>query len=170
MPTVSAAKTGKKPKQVVPHGSDAADGSDSDSDSDTDSTSWLARTDISRALKRPSKNTWTVGLNKCRTEIKHVLKGSFEHGMTHIAMGNGVCITDPKKTASMVTPFGSQGIDQIALGALIAAAEDLGYDGANDIAHRLEAGSERRYVAPLRSYVSTPPDLRSFILIYIWHF
>lgn len=162
MPVVSATKMHKKPKQVAQGGSDA-EGSetDSNSDSDSDSTPWMARTDISRALKHVSKNTWNVRLNKCRKEVKQVLKASFEHGMTHIAMGDGICITDPgdlEETDAMVTPLGSQGIDQISLGALIGAAEDLGYVWENDIAHRLEAGSERHYVAPLRSYVSNLPS------------
>ncbi|OSD02199.1 hypothetical protein PYCCODRAFT_410046 [Trametes coccinea BRFM310] len=40
--------------------------------------------------------------------------------------------------------------------ALINAAEEQGYDGQFDVAHRLEAGSELQYINPLCNYVSTP--------------
>lgn len=53
------------------------------------------------------------------------------------------------------TPFGVQGLENYALDALIAAAENLQYDGENDIAHRLKAGSSAQYIDPLCAYVRT---------------
>lgn len=151
MPAISTGKAITKPsKQVL--SKQAAEFSESDSDSD--SIPWLPRTDISRALKKVTKNTQSVGLNDCRIEMKRVLRTSFEIGIGNLAMGYGPALTDPEEAKEMVTPFASQGIDQISLGALILAAKRLGYDQDYDIAHRLEEGSERHYVAPLRNYVS----------------
>ncbi len=162
MPAISAAKTMAKPSKQV--SSKPAEYSDSESDSDA--ILWLPRTDISRALKKVTKNTQSVGLNNCRIEMKRVLRTSFELGTVYFAMGYGPVLTDPDEAATMVTPFGTQGIDQISLGALISAAKSLGYDEDYDIAHRLEEGSERHYVAPLRNYVSyhSPRVLLDYIL------
>ncbi|KAI0824322.1 hypothetical protein BC628DRAFT_1307634 [Trametes gibbosa] len=153
MPAISAGKAITKPsKQAL--SKQAAEFSESETDSDSDSIPWLPRTDISRALKKVTKNTQSVGLNDCRIEMKRVLRTSFGIGISNLAMGYGPALTDPEEAKEMMTPFASQGIDQISLGALILAAKRLGYDQDYDIAHRLEEGSERHYVAPLRNYTA----------------
>lgn len=90
-------------------------------------------------------------------EITAVMHRSFEIGQLMIAFGrDGDSELTVSGVATMTTPMvpgANSGLDRIAHEALIAAAEEHGFDGEFDIAHRLEEGSLRLYIEPLRAYV-----------------
>ncbi|KAI0639526.1 hypothetical protein C8Q77DRAFT_71064 [Trametes polyzona] len=118
----------------------------------TDDTPWLDRTDISSALKQASANTWTFHIRSCESaEMQRVLHASFDRGIRYLALG-GVRLKTPDEAENLVTPFGLHGMERISLGALITSAEALGYNAEYDIVQRLQTGSERKYIAPLRTY------------------
>ncbi|KAI0630882.1 hypothetical protein C8Q77DRAFT_1211794 [Trametes polyzona] len=122
---------------------------------DTDGTiPWLPHTYINTALRALTKNTWGLSLKLCSPEIQRVMREGFERGMAYLALGSGIPLNHPTDAAGMVTPFGLHGMEQISLGALITAADALGYDSEYDIADHLERGNERDYIAPMRSYTA----------------
>ncbi|CDO75781.1 hypothetical protein BN946_scf184792.g3 [Trametes cinnabarina] len=121
---------------------------------DDESTPWLAHTDISNALRKASANTYSLSLSHCGPEIRRVMQTSFERGKAIIALGDGTDYLKPEQVEGMHTPFEARGLDRIAISAIIAAAEDLGYGNAYDIADRLERGSEQKYIAPMRAYTA----------------
>lgn len=157
MPTISAGKPLiAKPSGYIRVSEQSEEGANSDASDDEPAVAWLPHTDITRALKRKSENRFGINIKKCPDEVQEVLRASFDRGMILLAFGDGTVYPDIAvlQSESFVTPFEMQGIERISLDALITAAETLGFDGQYDIADRLETGSEREYIGPLRSYVS----------------
>ncbi|KAI0823923.1 hypothetical protein BC628DRAFT_489318 [Trametes gibbosa] len=156
IPKISAGKplrghASSGPPRSMSPGDDASGKSDTDNSSNQQ---WLPHTDISGALTQPSSNIYSVFLRRCTPAIKNVLHASFDRGKRIIAMGDDIVYADIKAIETIPTPFGMRGMEQIALRALITAADNLGYDGQHDIADRLEHGSEELYIAPMRYYTA----------------
>ncbi|KAI1782496.1 hypothetical protein LXA43DRAFT_1103932 [Ganoderma leucocontextum] len=119
---------------------------------------WLTRTDISEALTPASGKSWKLSKSRLRSEMSRVLDEGIRLAVIALQVGK----YDINMDDINYTPFGVQGLEQYALDALISAAESLEYDGENDIAHRLEAGSSPKYIDPLCAYVAK--RLRSYRL------
>ncbi|KAI1782102.1 hypothetical protein LXA43DRAFT_1104765 [Ganoderma leucocontextum] len=119
---------------------------------------WLTRTDISEALTPASGKSWKLSKSRLRPEMSRVLDEGIRLAVIALQVGK----YDINMDDVNYTPFGVQGLEQYALDALISAAEALEYDGENDIAHRLEAGSSPEYIDPLCAYVAK--RLRSYRL------
>ena len=113
---------------------------------------WLLRTDISTALSQSSSKSWNLKKSKLRSEMSKVIDEGIRQAK--IALLFGQYDIDLNVTGTQYTPFGVQGLENYAIDALILAAKTLQYDGENDIAHRLEAGSSAEYIDPLCGYVS----------------
>lgn len=111
---------------------------------------WMARTDISSGLTA-SGRSFTVNLATMQEPMASVVRLAINLAMIHIVFG----IPDiPNKKAPPYTLFDHTGLAQFSIDALIAAAEEKGFQGQYDVAHRLEAGSEVEYILPLCNYVS----------------
>ena len=92
--------------------------------------------------------------------IQALLRRAVDLGEVYLVLGvppndeNGSTTID--EAASMHTPFSIMGLHFYALTALLHAAEEFGYsEKEGDIGHRLQHGSEKEYVKPLRTHVST---------------
>ncbi|KAI1783378.1 hypothetical protein LXA43DRAFT_1047063, partial [Ganoderma leucocontextum] len=120
---------------------------------------WLSRTDISDALSAASGKSWKISKSRLTPQMSSVVDEAIRLATIALQFGK-YDIGDINDI--QYTPFGVQGLEQYALDALILAAENLEYDGENDIAHRLEAGSHPEYVDPLCAYVAK--RLRSYRL------
>ncbi|OSC97723.1 hypothetical protein PYCCODRAFT_1481116 [Trametes coccinea BRFM310] len=119
----------------------------------SDSTPWLSRTDISTGLKKVSRNTWTVNISSVREPMSSVMRRAIHLAELYFVFGlpgNADDAATPPYTAFQVN-----GPSQLAIDALIDAAVELGYDKEHDVAHRLEDGSESRYINPLCNYVAS---------------
>lgn len=118
-----------------------------------DTRPWKERTKLVLSMLRKKP---VIHLKAQSPEITTVLHRSFEIGQLIIAFGRDV---DSKMTVSEVSTMynpmapGANGLDYIALEALITAAEEQGFDGEFDIAHQLEEGSVKYYIEPMRNYV-----------------
>lgn len=141
----SLSRTIKKEDVLTSCYSDAPTGKDS-----ADDTPWLPRTNLKIYMK--SKKTAVIGLKDQDPELQKVIHASYEFGKLALVVGNpnGLLEMSNEAVLKMSTPFGTRGLEHIALLALIRAAERNGYDGEFDIAHRLEAGSETLYIEPLQ--------------------
>ncbi|CDO78050.1 hypothetical protein BN946_scf184749.g3 [Trametes cinnabarina] len=116
-----------------------------------DSTPWLSRTDISTGLKRVSRNTWTVNISTVREPMSSVMRRAIHLAELYFVFGLPGHANEP---VPPYTAFQVNGPSQLAIDALIDAAVELSYDREFDVAHRLEEGSESRYINPLCNYVS----------------
>ncbi|KAI1782524.1 hypothetical protein LXA43DRAFT_1068653 [Ganoderma leucocontextum] len=125
---------------------------------DGEARPWLPRTNISDALSAASGKSWKIGKTGLRSEMSGVVDEGIRLATITLQFGK----YDINIESMQYTPFGVQGLEQYALDALISAAENLKYDGENDIAHRLEAGSSAEYIDPLCAYVAK--RLRSYRL------
>ncbi|KAI0765847.1 hypothetical protein BD413DRAFT_615387 [Trametes elegans] len=105
--------------------------------------------DISSALQTRSRNTYLLKIKGLGREMNDVVHHAFTKARLFLTLGYGNIIEDPEETSQMPTPVGLKGIELLALEALIAAAEERGYDSQYDIADRLERGDEQLYVMPL---------------------
>ncbi|KAI0764278.1 hypothetical protein BD413DRAFT_494772 [Trametes elegans] len=133
------------------------DAENSESDlSDHDEFDWKPRTTISRGLKPSSASKWEVQIKPVSKEMKAVMRNSFGRAELLIAIGDpdGSQYLDITDIQNLTTPFERAGVENICRAALIASAEQLGYDGELDVAHRLEHGSEKYYITLLTSYTA----------------
>ncbi|KAI0825389.1 hypothetical protein BC628DRAFT_1419347 [Trametes gibbosa] len=111
---------------------------------------WMARTDISSGLTRVGR-TCNVNILGIQEPMASILRLAISLAEAHIVFG----IPDiADRHDPPYTPFELTGLAQFSIDALIMAAEQKGYDGEYDIAHRLEAGSEAEYILPLSNYVT----------------
>ncbi|KAI0629505.1 hypothetical protein C8Q77DRAFT_1161114 [Trametes polyzona] len=120
---------------------------------DSGEVAWLTHTDISNALEVQSKKKWKLGLKELGPEMGKVVRASFDRAKILLALGNGTVYGDPDQLDHSSTPFESQGMENVALTALVVAAEHLGYGEPYDIADRLETDHSERYTIPLCAYV-----------------
>lgn len=115
---------------------------------------WLPRTEIEVIRGRRSINMKMTEQNPVMQQVLHC---AFKSGDRIIAFGakdEPVLDMDSAAIRALVTPFEKDGLDGIALKALLEAAELGGYDGDGDVAERLELGSTRDYIKPLVLYAS----------------
>ncbi|KAL7281043.1 hypothetical protein ACG7TL_004345 [Trametes sanguinea] len=119
----------------------------------SESTPWLSRTDISTGLKRVSRNTWTVNISSVREPMSSVMRRAIYLAELYFVFGLPGDANDA--ATPPYTAFQVNGPSQLAIDALIDAAVELGYDEEFDVAHRLEDGSESRYINPLCNYVAS---------------
>ena len=97
-----------------------------------------------------SRKSWKLSKTHLRSEMSSVVDEGIRLAIVALQFRKyDIIMSDVS-----YTPFDVQGLEQYALDALISAAESLEYDGENDIAHRLEAGSSPQYIDPLCSCVS----------------
>ncbi|KAH9905101.1 uncharacterized protein B0H18DRAFT_1132188, partial [Fomitopsis serialis] len=121
-------------------------------DGTSDNMVWMARTEIDVIQGKRSINMQMKDQNAIMQQVLH---RAFEIGDRIIAFGSddeSVLSMDFAALHGIITPFEKDGMDGIALRAMIEAAEQLGYDGDGDIAQRLELGSTRNYIRPLVSH------------------
>jgi hypothetical protein len=113
---------------------------------------WLTRTNLILTFQN---GTARVNLRKQSAAIKSVLQRAITLGEAYLVFGlpehSNLTISS---VSTMATPLSATGLRYISLAALIASADELGYDGANDIAHRLEKGAFKTYAKPLQAHVS----------------
>ncbi|KAI0765852.1 hypothetical protein BD413DRAFT_481671, partial [Trametes elegans] len=112
------------------------DAENSESDlSDHDEFDWKPRTTISRGLKPSSASKWEVQIKPVSKEMKAVMRNSFGRAELLIAIGDpdGSQYLDITDIQNLTTPFERAGVENICRAALIASAEQLGYDGELDI-------------------------------------
>ncbi|KAI0822412.1 hypothetical protein BC628DRAFT_1417744 [Trametes gibbosa] len=111
---------------------------------------WMACTDISSGLTRVGR-TCNVNILGIQEPMASILRLAISLAEAHIVFG----IPDiADRHDPPYTPFELTGLAQFSIDALIMAAEQKGYDGEYNIAHRLEAGSEAEYILPLSNYVT----------------
>ncbi|THU90525.1 hypothetical protein K435DRAFT_256625 [Dendrothele bispora CBS 962.96] len=94
---------------------------------------WLPRTDIVVHRQSEWGKTYYFQLEGQNEHIVQVMQKAFDIGKSSV-----LSVLDSEHC-----PVSPQGINAIALAALIAAAEKCGYTGGYDIADRLETGDQR---------------------------
>ncbi|KAF5335923.1 hypothetical protein D9758_018333 [Tetrapyrgos nigripes] len=99
---------------------------------------WLERTNIPLGTRG---RTFTTAMTGQNAEMKRVIESAIKCGKINMLMDVKYC------------PVGTD-IKSIAFAALYDSAKRLGFDGQGDVAHRLEAGDDDRYVKPLVNYVT----------------
>ncbi|THU88662.1 hypothetical protein K435DRAFT_866087, partial [Dendrothele bispora CBS 962.96] len=104
----------------------------------TPSSPWLERTNIHVNIRG---RTYVTAMSGQCTEMRKVIERA-------IKLGKRNMITD-----DTYSPVGPQ-LKSIAFAALVATAEELGYDGKGDVADHLENGDDTQYIKPLTNYVS----------------
>ncbi|KAI0765842.1 hypothetical protein BD413DRAFT_494506 [Trametes elegans] len=112
---------------------------------------WLHRTDITPGLTKVSRNTWGININSLLPPMSEVVRGTMATGKIYIAFGlPGYAESDdpPYMIFEDTRPA------SFAIDTLISDAEAKGLDGEYDVAHRLEEGSEIKYINPLCNYVA----------------
>ncbi|KAI1782344.1 hypothetical protein LXA43DRAFT_1068902 [Ganoderma leucocontextum] len=125
---------------------------------DGEARPWLPCTNISDVLSTASGKSWKIG----KTGLRSEMSGVVDEGIRLATIALQFESYDIDTESMQYTPFGVQGLEQYALDPLISAAENLKYDGENDITHQLEAGSSTEYIDPLCAYVAK--RLRSYRL------
>lgn len=100
--------------------------------------------------------TAAIGLKEQNSDIQKVIHASYEFAKLALVVGDPDAMLAMPNDAvlKMSSPFAVGGLEKIALASLLKAADSCGYDGEYDIAHRLEEGSQHRYIDPLVNYVS----------------
>lgn len=120
-------------------------------------TAWLPRTDISAGLRKASTSKWEVVIKPLGHDMRTVLSNGFSMCAYYAAFGHPDLTIESSDLVAVIRGMNSlmsaTGIKELSMRALIAAAEQLGYDGEGDIAHQLEDGDKDTYIYPLRSYV-----------------
>lgn len=147
--TSSSVVTFDQLPQITPSHGQAPSLSVHRSDRDGEKRPWLTCTDISDAITPASKKSWKLTKSCLRSEMSRMVDQGIRLAIVALQFGK----YDIVMRDVVYTPFEVQGLEQYALDALISAAELLEYDGENDIAHRLEAGSSPKYIDPLCAYV-----------------
>ncbi|KAH7905035.1 hypothetical protein BJ138DRAFT_1118847 [Hygrophoropsis aurantiaca] len=118
---------------------------------DDDEECWLSRTHLN--LMKKGRNNVEIAIKAQGPEIREVIRGSYDLGMRSIAFGHkGASNISPDEVMDMTTPLVTGGLERIALAALVESAEHAGFDGEFDIADRLEQGSPKLYIKPIRDY------------------
>ncbi|KAI0736357.1 hypothetical protein C8Q72DRAFT_879700 [Fomitopsis betulina] len=92
--------------------------------------------------------------NPVMQQVLHCALKSSDRIIAFSAEDEPVLDMDSAAICALITPFKKDGLDGIALKALLEAAELCGYDGDGDVAERLELGSTRDYIKPLVLYAS----------------
>ncbi|THV05938.1 hypothetical protein K435DRAFT_960758 [Dendrothele bispora CBS 962.96] len=98
---------------------------------------WLEHTDLTTSQRG---RTFTTAMSGQTPEMHKVMEQAIKVGKHKMLLDHTFC------------PVGQE-LKQIAFAALIAAAEELGFDGEYDIADRLERGDNDRYIKPLVNYI-----------------
>lgn len=104
--------------------------------------------------------------------VKRVLDHSYPIGDRIIVFGDpgsDIFTYDVAALKTIATPMQREILDQVAWDALVAAADQCGYDGEGDIAARLLDPTEfSTYAKPLIAYVSILSPFKYSQLIYIF--
>ncbi|THU78903.1 hypothetical protein K435DRAFT_811157 [Dendrothele bispora CBS 962.96] len=105
------------------------------------------------ASTQPSSDPNTAPVWLPRTEI--ILK-PYTDATRSFAMAMHGQIPEMKAVIRLAQKIGpvKMGLEAISIASLIEAAEELGYDGEGDIAHRMENGDMDKYIKPLKGYVA----------------
>ncbi|KAH7903175.1 hypothetical protein BJ138DRAFT_1196197, partial [Hygrophoropsis aurantiaca] len=147
MPTISEGKTSRRISKQIQKAS-----SDTSRVEHEIARPWLSRTNLELTFRG---STAEIAIKRQAPEMQDVIRGSFNLGMIAIAFGNQADLDiSPTAAATMVTPMSATGMEKISHTALIQSAEAAGYDGENDIAHRLEEGSVSRFIKPVVDYTA----------------
>ncbi|KAJ3915638.1 hypothetical protein F5877DRAFT_69723 [Lentinula edodes] len=101
---------------------------------------WKDRTNINAAYQGRS---WILSLTSQPAPMRKVIDRAIKEGKADLLMGHEICPLEP------------EGLKHLALKKLVKAADFFGWDGAADVAHRLEEGDHDSYVKPLTTYVSS---------------
>ncbi|KAH9835182.1 uncharacterized protein C8Q71DRAFT_848893 [Rhodofomes roseus] len=123
-------------------------------DNSADDDTWLPRTRIDII-----ENPQSVKINlRAQDEVmKQVIRYSYTIGDQMVVFGrkdDRDSNADLEALTQLLTPMDKAGLDQMALEALVQAADALGYTGERDVADRLERGSYKLYIRPLTVYVA----------------
>ncbi|GBE80435.1 hypothetical protein SCP_0301500 [Sparassis crispa] len=117
---------------------------------DSNTQPWLERSNVKIYF---AGKVAKISLKAQNPEIRAVMQRSFSVGCLQVVFGREEDFTLTSETlGDLITPVATGGVERIALDALITSADMLGYNGENDIAHRLEDGAIDCYVTPLTSY------------------
>ncbi|KAJ3924415.1 MAG: hypothetical protein NXY57DRAFT_969946, partial [Lentinula lateritia] len=108
--------------------------------STTSAIVWKDRTNIKATYQGRS---WVLSLTSQPTSMRRVIDRAIKEGKSDLVMGHEICPLEP------------EGLKHLALKKLVKAADFFGWDGAADVAHRLEAGDHDSYIKPLTTYVSS---------------
>ncbi|THU80903.1 hypothetical protein K435DRAFT_972564 [Dendrothele bispora CBS 962.96] len=112
---------------------------------------WLPRTDIVVHRQSERGKTYYFQLEGQNEHIVQVMQKAFDIGKSSV-----LSVLDSEHC-----PVSPQGINAIALAALIAAAEKCGYTGGYDIADRLETDWKDKHVALVLSAYGFTADQKS---------
>ncbi|KAK7467675.1 hypothetical protein VKT23_004728 [Stygiomarasmius scandens] len=99
---------------------------------------WMERTNIIVVGKGC---TWSLGISTQPPVMQKVIDGAIQMGKLRMLTDHQIC------------PLGED-LKALAMKVLIQTALNLGYDGENDVAHRMEKGDDDLYIKPLQNYVS----------------
>ncbi|THU82095.1 hypothetical protein K435DRAFT_463032 [Dendrothele bispora CBS 962.96] len=105
---------------------------------DLDEIEWLPRTDIVLRTHDNSTQSHKLSLKGQSSPIKAVIGRARKLGAIDIISDHSIC------------PLG-KGLKRVAAQVLVRAADELGYNGEGDIAHRLEEGDVMTYIKPMVS-------------------
>ncbi|THU95121.1 hypothetical protein K435DRAFT_798348 [Dendrothele bispora CBS 962.96] len=108
---------------------------------DPDEIEWLPRTNIVLQNHDNSTRSYKLSLKGQSAPIKAVIKRARKLGAIDIISDHSICPLE-------------KGLKRVAAQVLVQAADELGYNGEGDIAHRLEEGEVITYIKPMVRYVS----------------